>query len=208
MDRESFAELCKSVAKHGIRQPVVTYQGMIVDGRHRARAGVLLGKPIPTTEWEGDDEAELIEFVADCNLRRRDLTPSQKACIAVSIKQRLEVVYAERRRAGKRIEEPCGKISTRYEKSRDEAAAKVGVNPRYVTDAERIQREAPEVFVEVKAGRLGIQEAKRRIAPQIHVAEPLRLECFLDDIERLARKYSDIKDRVDPSAIMDRIRRA
>jgi hypothetical protein len=62
-------------------------------------------------------------------------------------------VYATRRKAGKRIEEPSGKITGRSE-SREEAAAKVGVSSKYVTDAERIQREAPEVFDEVKAGRL------------------------------------------------------
>jgi hypothetical protein len=38
-------------------------------------------------------------------------------------------------------------------KSRDQAAAIVGVNRQYVSDAKKLKEEAPEVFEQVKAGR-------------------------------------------------------
>lgn len=47
------------------------------------------------------------------------------------------------------------------QKSRDQAAAIAGTNPRYVSDAKKVKAAAPEVFDKLKAGAVSLPEAKR-----------------------------------------------
>lgn len=186
MDDAAFAELCASIAKHGIRQPVYVHKGKIVDGRHRERAGLLLGCHIPYVEWEGgDDEAALIEFVADCNLNRRDLTVSQRAAVSVEIKTRLQEIYDKRRLGnlkwgGKNPHSRVVKIDNSGNNARAEAALKAGVSAGYVYDAEKIRKASSQTFEEVKQGRKTLQQAKRELAEN---AKPENIDPSLFDSE-------------------------
>lgn len=199
MSNEDFSDLCVSIAKNGIRQPVIVYKGHVIDGRHRQRAGLLLGVEIPYQEWEGEDSEEaLIEFVADSNLHRRDLEKGQRAAIAVEIKRRLEVEYAKRRNAGLKrgVREPESRFATNCERSdsRRDAAAKAGVNHQYVSDAEKIHDASPELFEEVKQGRKSIPQAKRELADRLKPSQESTLSFDSDDfvpdpLTELAEKW-------------------
>lgn len=104
-----------------------------------------------------------------CNLQRRNLEPSQRAAIALDVKDRLREEYRERSlanlkrgrdRQGSRVD----KIVNSESSARHEAAAMMQVSQGYVSDADRIRRADPEVFEAVKAGEMTIPEAKRAIA--------------------------------------------
>lgn len=75
MSDAEFEALCDDIAEHGVLQPVVTYQGQILDGRHRIRACDLLGIDPPSIEYTGDDPAG---FVISTNIVRRHLSAEQK----------------------------------------------------------------------------------------------------------------------------------
>lgn len=60
----------------GVRKPVTLWNGELIDGRHRLESCRLLKIDCPAVEYTGDDPAN---FVADENLRRRDLTMTQRA---------------------------------------------------------------------------------------------------------------------------------
>jgi hypothetical protein len=46
-------------------------------------------------------------------------------------------------------------------KASERAAKMLGINPHYITDAEKIEREAPEVLDHVRQGTLSIPQAKK-----------------------------------------------
>lgn len=48
--------------------------------------------------------------------------------------------------------------------ARSQAAALVGTNPRYVSDVKRIEKQAPELLSDVRAGRLTLPEARKILA--------------------------------------------
>jgi hypothetical protein len=80
MDDESFSRLRADIAKNGIRQPMVLYQGFVLDGRNRLKAARSLGlrlEPSHFRTFEGDDEAAR-EFVISENMNRRQLNNKQK----------------------------------------------------------------------------------------------------------------------------------
>lgn len=72
---------------HGIRHPIVLFQGKIIDGRARyAAAQALELKNVPTVTLAGDTlECEVRELVISYNLHRRTLNTLQKACVAATI---------------------------------------------------------------------------------------------------------------------------
>jgi ParB/RepB/Spo0J family partition protein len=72
---------CTSIREDGMQNPVVLFEGAILDGRHRTRACAQLGiKPV-TTEFTGD-ERQAAAFVLGNNLHRRQLNSMQKAIVA------------------------------------------------------------------------------------------------------------------------------
>jgi len=167
MGDDDYRQLLADIKANGLREPIWTYQGKIIDGRHRYRACLELGIQPRFREWDGN--GSLVQFVVSLNLHRRHLTSSQKAVVALDIERLLAEEAKERqRRAAAETNAKLGRGETLTEKipeasrgeSRAQAAAIVGTNARYVSDAKRIAKEAPEVLERVREGRLALPEAK------------------------------------------------
>ena len=77
-----FDALVQDIGAHGVREPVVTLDGKILDGRNRYRAAQAAGVPCPVREYDGDDP---VAFVISLNLQRRHLDASQRAMVAAKI---------------------------------------------------------------------------------------------------------------------------
>jgi hypothetical protein len=84
-------DLIDDIKRHGIREPIVLFEGKILDGRNRACAAALAGlEEVPTTEFDPVKAGESAEdFVISMNLIRRHLTPSQKSALAHEFMERL-----------------------------------------------------------------------------------------------------------------------
>jgi hypothetical protein len=93
MQTDEYAALVADVAAHGIVDPIMVYDGQILDGRHRYQAAGEAGVECPQTEFEGDDRAAAA-FVISCNAHRRHLMPAQKAAAVRAVEA------ASRRLAG------------------------------------------------------------------------------------------------------------
>lgn len=82
MPADEFRGLKESIKKNGLLNPVVTYKGEILDGAHRYRACQQLKVEPLLREFDGDDA---FGFVFDQNIKRRQLSPSQRAVIAAGL---------------------------------------------------------------------------------------------------------------------------
>jgi len=76
-----FRSLVADIRANGLRQAIVTHNGMILDGGNRYRACLEAGEPPRFREYEG---ANIVSFVLSANLHRRHLTPGQQAAIVAS----------------------------------------------------------------------------------------------------------------------------
>lgn len=81
MSEAEFSALKADISEHGIREPIWTWRGQVIDGRHRERACDELGLACPAREY-GGDESTLVQFVVSLNLHRRHLDESQRAMVA------------------------------------------------------------------------------------------------------------------------------
>lgn len=82
IEGQAYWDLVADIREHGIREPVVMLDGMVLDGRNRYLAGREAGVAIPTVNFEGDDP---LAFVLSLNLTRRHLTESQRAMVAAKL---------------------------------------------------------------------------------------------------------------------------
>lgn len=164
MSEEQFRGLVEDIKEHGVRVPVLVHDCKIVDGRHRWLACRELGITCPTETLDLPGESSVVSHVISLNAKRRHLTPSQLGMVATDALPLYEAEAAARKAAngGNRrseVEIVPPPVDESKAKARDQAAAAVGVNARYVSDAKKIKAEAPDLADDVRSGKLTIPRA-------------------------------------------------
>jgi hypothetical protein len=120
-------ELAEDIAKNGLREPIVLFDGMVLDGRNRLKACDLAGVEPRFEEYTGSDP---FSYVVSCNLHRRHLSAEERKAIAkelilrdpsrtdtsVSQQARLSYVTTIRVRREAEEENPAVASATRFAK--------------------------------------------------------------------------------------------
>lgn len=83
MSDEAFRALVEDIRENGLREPIITHDSQILDGRNRYRACLEVGIEPITRSW--DQRGDLLAFVVSKNLHRRHLSESQRAMVAAKI---------------------------------------------------------------------------------------------------------------------------
>lgn len=153
------AELAEDIKARGLIEAIVLdADGLIVDGRNRLEACGIAGVDPRFVEYMCSD---VIGYIISKNLKRRHLTPGQRAAVAAEL---LPMLAAEARKRqghgltapGKTLKENLPEASGQ---ARDKAGEMMGVSGRSVEHAAAVQRHAPEVFARVKTGDIAVSTA-------------------------------------------------
>ncbi len=147
MTTDEMASLVADIKANGLVQPIVTYEGQILDGRHRYQACLQAGVEPQFTEFRGDDA---LAFVLSANLNRRHLSVAQRAMVAAKVANM----------PAHRPEAKCANLRT----SQPEAAATLGVSRRSVQTAAQILEGSPRLAKEVEAGKITLNAAKNLLS--------------------------------------------
>jgi len=163
LNEAALADLAADIAANGQREPVVLWEGKVIDGRNRLaaceRAGVV---PCFTALTHCPDP---VAYVMSANLHRRHLTEAQRVALAVKILPSLEQAAAERQKAlaGSRPNAGADLPANRQEgagESVEHAAALTQTAPRSVARAAAVHREGvPELFDAMARGEVAISSA-------------------------------------------------
>ena len=160
MSSDELEKLTQDIRHNGLLEPVVLFEGQILDGRHRWQACLSAGVDPRFEEFVGNDP---VSYVLSKNLHRRHLTSAQKAAIAAEALPLLEKQAKARQlstlKQFRDNDTVPQKIAERTE-ARDQAASLTGTNRQYVSDAKRSAENAPDVFAAMKSGTVSISEAK------------------------------------------------
>jgi len=197
--QEDYQRLRQDIEANGYdeSQPVMLYQGDILDGWNRQKACDELGVAARYQHFVGDD-AEAIAYMMRTN-KRRNLNSGQWATIAVEAEELVAAIRAKvgenkggrpkresiaepweanedrKKTAGQRAVEasdaaakkPVQKIvpvKKDTSKLADHKTAELfNTNRTYVNQAAKLKVEAPEVFEEVKAGRMRMTDAAKAV---------------------------------------------
>jgi len=169
---EDYSRLIDDIQANGYDQdqPVIIYQGAILDGWNRNKACVELMIKPPTKQFIGSD-LEAVRFVMRTN-KRRNLNSGQWATIAVEAEDIMgaisEQVEAEGRKKMSEAKQPGQKIvPVEQDKHADKTATKAAdifqTNRTYINQATKIKKASPEVFAKVKAGTMTMQDANKAV---------------------------------------------
>lgn len=170
MSAEEFDGLKADIAANGLREPIYTHDGKIVDGRNRYRACLEVGVAPHFKAWNA--QGSLVEFVVSLNLHRRHLNPTQRGTIGLAARTYVEAEARERMRLSPGRPKGDGKGEAtlpqviepeRAPQSRDTLGAMVGVSGRLMGDIEAVALAAPDLIPKMQSGELTSAEAKREI---------------------------------------------
>jgi ParB-like chromosome segregation protein Spo0J len=144
MSKDEFKALKSDIKEHGLREPIVFWKNMLVDGRNRLKACVELG--LEADESELMDETDPVAWVISHNLHRRHLTTSQRSDVAAKIATM---------RSGTRTD-----LGSKDTKSIDDAAKQMKVSPASVKRAKKVHAKGSEAVKQaVEQGELTVSVA-------------------------------------------------
>ena len=134
MTSDQYDALVNDIREHGLQTPIVMYEGMVLDGRHRARAWYVLhgNWDVPSTEFKGTAE-QAIAFVRSHNINRRHLKPSQIA------------YYEAQVAAFRNPQHGRPKKNSRKSPTQRQIAKEAGVDIETIALAAKAVRAAPEI---------------------------------------------------------------
>jgi DNA modification methylase/ParB-like chromosome segregation protein Spo0J len=155
---EELDSLAVDIKTHGLRHPLVMHDRELLDGRNRLAACKIAGVAPSFVEYEGDSP---VSFVISVNIKRRQLDPSQRACVAVEIEPMFAV--EAKKRQGQRTDIVANLRQCNQAKASDQAAEVVSVSPRMVQYAKEIKAKNPEAFERVKSGEVTVNEVQQEI---------------------------------------------
>lgn len=163
MSPDEFSRLQRDIENNGLKVPIVVFDGQVIDGRNRLLACERAGITPQFSDWDG--VGSLVGHVWSLNGERRDLTPSQRACIAVEMLPLIEQEAAKREAKGrpKKGSQKVDYVPDQNDgKAAAEAAAITGTNRQYVADAKKTKEEDPDEFERMKAGAVTVTQVKRK----------------------------------------------
>ena len=173
---EELAELGRDIALHGQLEPIVLYQGKILDGVNRYRACRLMDREPWTIEFNQESVKRTPEeYVIAANVRRRHLDPGQRAAIAEEWASQVEQAWAVGRDGGFRraLDETSeNKVGRPRSSAIPETSQLMGVSRAAVYQARQVRETNPALFAEVKAGTRSLTNALAQIHPPPAEAEP------------------------------------
>jgi ParB-like chromosome segregation protein Spo0J len=163
MEGEEFDALVVDIKANGLFEPIILYEGKILDGRNRYRAMLALGHGKQMHEHPCGyflkydlKPADPIAYVISANIRRRHLTTDQRAAFGAELAEKLAEAARARQLAGTLASnEAKGKAA-------EQAAKEVGVSTSSVERATKRKKEDPEAHKQAKGGRCRRSRRRRR----------------------------------------------
>lgn len=160
IEGEQLEQLKADIKEHGLLQPIVMFEGKILDGRNRYKACKELGLTPREEIYAG---TKPLEFVVSLNLKRRHLKPDQRAVLAQEVMPMLEEEARKRMTKGINQYTPMEKIPQGNKGLASEKAGKLfDVNEKYIRDIKKLKEQGKETIIEeIKLGHKSLVDVKK-----------------------------------------------
>jgi len=162
---EEFKQLEENILKDGIRDPLVLWNGYLIDGHNRYQIAFKHGLEYKAIDKEFKDESEVKEWMINNQFGRRNLSNYQRSVLALE----LESVFSERAKENLKLSEGKGKqISAEVKvvpiETRKELAKVANVSHDTIAKVKVIQATAtPEVKAQLSTGEVSINQVYQDI---------------------------------------------
>lgn len=180
---EEFTHLVNSIKSDGLLEPIVIWQGKIVDGRHRHLA-CKEARVQPEYTYLPDDWSldKVKNRVVALNVLRRHLTTGQRALVAAALATMT---------SGTRTDlQPNANLQE--VKSNKQAAEQLNVSERTVNTAKNIKNDAPDLAEKVNKGQMSLHAAETERRRRLGLPEKTNApKPKVVDLDGLIREAGD-----------------
>ncbi|HEY2390284.1 MAG TPA: DNA methyltransferase [Candidatus Angelobacter sp.] len=174
MDNAALEIFAMEIEKHGVQQPIVLFEGKVLDGRNRLRACAKQNLDLTQKDFVqfNSTKVSASEFVFINNLHRQHLTIDQRTAVAAELVPRFAKDAKARQtsagkngiRGGRGNKKPLAQNCAKGIKASAEAALFVGgVSARYVEVVISLEKKKHGTLKRIKEGKITIQQAQREI---------------------------------------------
>ena len=172
---EEFSQLEANIIADGCRDPLVTWDGTLIDGHNRYAICQKHGIEFDTKAIAFEDEALVRIWMRNNQRGRRNLTDAWKIELELGNKEDLaEIGRAKRKETEGR---PAKELLSNNDNSlpepkhdtRKAIAKAVGVSTGKVAQAEVVKKKSPELWEKAKAGEITVHAAYK--AATVHVGQ-------------------------------------
>ena len=141
------------IKENGQREPIITHDGMILDGGNRYRACIDLGIEPSLMRFGGDSIAT---YVLSANLHRRHLTSGQQAAIVACVQDWTKAQSVGKPKSGNVT--GLQTVATR--------TAISGASEKTQRTADKVARSNPELAKQVARGEISLPKAEKQEFPK------------------------------------------
>ena len=206
MGADELEELTESIKLLGLQDPIVLYDGQILDGRSREfgckAAGVQpryvsfasICPAVNKVSTKEEKDKIALDWVISHNVHRRHLDASQRAMVAAKLAT-FNVGNPHR------TEDTAGV-------TQKEAADKMGVSTVLVSQAAQVMKHDPEKAKEVEAGKKTVSKAAAELKEQKQMAPETKLSPFAQAVadgvhtgKKFRKKIGELTKLVDQCVI-------
>lgn len=162
-----FQQLTDSCSAEGIRDPILVWDGVIVDGHNRYRIAQTLGLdsvPVKSMSFSSRNAAK--SWIVENQLGRRNVSTYERCRLALLLKDSVAAAANQRMLAGKTDPTQISAEGTTGE-TRDIRAKKAGVSHDTLSKVETLEREAnDELKSQLRADSISINKAWKTLQSQ------------------------------------------
>jgi DNA modification methylase len=159
---EEFKQLEENILKDGIRDPLVLWNGYLIDGHNRYQIAFKHGLEYKTIDKEFEDQSEVKEWMINNQFGRRNLSNYQRSVLALE----LESVFSKRAKEqqGQRNDIKPTLAESKPIETRKELAKVANVSHGTLDKVKKIQAVAtPEVKAQLSTGEISINQVYQDI---------------------------------------------
>jgi len=188
---EEFKQLERNILEEGIRDPLVTWNGILVDGHNRYRIAQEYDIDFVTVEKEFADMNAVKEWMINNQFGRRNLNNYQRSVLALQLEDVFKAKAKEN--LGKnQYSSPQKSAETKPIETRQEIAKVANVSHDTISKVKKIEATAsPEIKAKVSTGEISINEAFKEIKKEeVETKRKEIRETFeKQDVEVKDKKY-------------------
>jgi DNA modification methylase len=162
LSNEEFKQLERNILEEGIREPLITWNGILIDGHNRYMIAQEHDINYETLEKEFDNINRVKEWMINNQFGRRNLSNYQRSVLALQ----LEDVFREKAKENQGNRNDIKQISAESKpiETRQEIAKVANVSHDTIAKVKKIEAAAtPEVKARLNTGTMSINEAYKEI---------------------------------------------
>jgi ParB-like chromosome segregation protein Spo0J len=210
IDPKHYQELKDDIQAHGLIEPITTYCGRILDGRHRYKICQELKielMPDNFVEFIPTEKVSLVDFVVSKNQMRRHLSAREAAVaaakIAAAYRDEGKLKREGNLQKGASPKSPIGEIGTPKINSIKRAALATGISERTTSRALHISDNFPALFGKIENGEISVHAAEqaakaeaKKYAPADEEPEPETGDQFIDEWKKKHKELRGIREEI------------